>query len=227
MTESERALAALHLRARVALAIAILAFVGIARESELAGADIPARALVVGLALAAAAEIARSSRPGGWTGTPPRSSGRWPNSSRSRSGSRCSTASTRRRRPRSCGRSRSARSRSAGTYQLYLALVGGAIVVEIAILQPGSAAPDVIGALGWAALYVSSAALAGALGQSYRRAQRQTESAYASVATVTAATSYAELERILVPYAERALDLPHDAAAVLLFDDRGIGVFNA
>ena len=226
MTESERALAALHLRARVALAIAILAFVGIAREAELISGDVPARALAVGLALAGAAGIEqlatrRMDRHAASTVgtlaeffafalglalfdrfhplTP--AAFLWPIA--------FGTVALRR------------------TYQLYLALVGGAIVVEIAILRPGSAAPDVIGALGWAALYLSSAALAGALGQSYRRAQRQTESAYASVATVTAATSYPELGRILVAYAERALDLPQDAAAVLLFDDRGIGVFNA
>src|SRR5438445_8848743 len=57
MTEAERALAALHLRARVALAIAILVFVGIAEEAGFAGPEIPARALAVGVGLAFAAGL--------------------------------------------------------------------------------------------------------------------------------------------------------------------------
>src|SRR5207245_3767943 len=52
MTEAERAFAALHLRARVALAIAILVFVGVAEEAGFAGPEIPARALAVGVGLA-------------------------------------------------------------------------------------------------------------------------------------------------------------------------------
>src|SRR5438132_5056390 len=105
--------------------------------------------------------------------------------------------------------------------------MGAAIVVEIEVRRPGSGLADVAAGLAWGALYVGAASLAGTLGASYRRFQRRTESAYASIATITAATSYSELARILFAYAERALDLPQDTAAALLFDDRGIGTLNA
>src|SRR5438132_13830410 len=105
--------------------------------------------------------------------------------------------------------------------------MGAAIVVEIEVRRPGSGLADVAAGLAWGALYVGAASLAGTLGASYRRFQRRTESAYASIATITAATSYSELARILFAYAERALDLPPDSAAALLFDDRGIGTLNA
>ena len=57
MTEAERAFAALHLRARVALAIAVLIFAGVARELDSVAPEIPLRALIVGVALALAAAI--------------------------------------------------------------------------------------------------------------------------------------------------------------------------
>src|SRR5438132_2215893 len=57
MTEAERGFAALHLRARVVLAIALLVFVGVAQETDLAGPEIPSRALVIGVALALAASL--------------------------------------------------------------------------------------------------------------------------------------------------------------------------
>src|SRR2546423_3700149 len=57
MTQAERAFAALHLRARVALAIVVLIFVGIAGQTELASSEIPSRALVIGVALALAASL--------------------------------------------------------------------------------------------------------------------------------------------------------------------------
>ena len=57
MTEAERAFAALHLRARVALAILVLVFVGIAQQTDIAGPEIPSRALVIGVALAVAAAL--------------------------------------------------------------------------------------------------------------------------------------------------------------------------
>ena len=226
MTEAERGFAALHLRARVVLAIALLVFVGVAQETDLAGPEIPTRALVIGVALALAASLGE-------------------------------LASRRARRqvavtagtvaeffafalavalfarysplapavllfPIAMGAVSLRRA-----YLLYLAAMGTAIVVEIDVLRPGVTVADVAGGLAWGALYVGVAALAGAFGASYRRFQRRTESAYASIATVTAATSYAELARILFAYAERALDLPPDSAAVLLFDDRGIGTLNA
>ena len=53
MTEAERAFASLHLRVRVVLAIAILAFVGIVDLTGSAGPDIPARTLAAGVALLA------------------------------------------------------------------------------------------------------------------------------------------------------------------------------
>jgi len=226
MTEAERALAALHLRARVALAIAILVFVGVAEEAGFAGVEIPARALAIGVGLALAAgleEVAsrRARRQVAATiGTVAeffafalavalfdRYNGAapavllWPIA--------FGAVSLRR------------------VYLLYLAALGAAIVVEIAILRPGVAFADIATAVAWGALYVGAASLAGTLGASYRRFQRRTESAYASIATITAASSYSELARILFAYAERALDLPQDAPAALLFDDRGIGTLSA
>ena len=226
MTEAERAFAALHLRARVALAIAVLVFVGIAYQTDLAGPEIPSRAFAVGVALALAAAIeelaSRRARRtvGAVAGTIAeffafalavalfsRSNALapavllWP----------IAFGAVSLLRP----------------YLLYLAATGTAIVVEIRVLEPGSSLQDTAGGLAWGALYVCAALLAGSLGAQFRGFQRRTESAYASVATVTAATSYSELARILFAYVERALDLPSDAPAVLLFDDRGIGTLNA
>lgn len=226
MTEAERAFASLHLRARVALAIGILIFVGIAEESGVAGPEIPARALAVGVALAGAAALEElASRRGrrqvaATVGTVAEffafalgvalltryqpiapAALLWPIA--------FGAVGLRR------------------TYLLYLAAMGTAIVVEIAVLRPGAGTIEVARGLGWGALYFAGAALAGSLGAQFRRFQRRTESAYASVATVTAARTHTELARILFGYVERALDLPYDSAAALLFDDRGIGVLNA
>src|SRR5204863_7035558 len=95
------------------------------------------------------------------------------------------------------------------------------------VLRPGVSYEDVVSGLAWGGLYFGVAALAGALGTPYRRFQRRTESAYASIATITAATSYAELARILFAYAERALNLPQGTPAALLFDEGGIGTLSA
>jgi HD-GYP domain-containing protein (c-di-GMP phosphodiesterase class II) len=226
MTEAERALAALHLRARVALAIAVLVGVGVAYQTEAGGSDIPSRAFAVGVALAIAAGIEE-------------------------------LASRRARRQVAATAGTIAEFFAFAlavalfvrlspfapalllwpivlgavtlrpAYLMYLAAMGLAIVVEIGVLRPGSSLEDVIGGLAWGGLYFGAASLAGSLGAQYRRFQRRTESAYAAIATITAATSYSELARILFAYAERALDLPPDTPAALLFDDRGIGTLNA
>jgi HD-GYP domain-containing protein (c-di-GMP phosphodiesterase class II) len=226
VTEAERAFAAVHLRARVAIAFAVLVFVGIAYQTDLAGPEIPSRAFAIGVALAVAAGIeelaARRARReiaatagtvaeffafalavalfARYTALAPAVL-LWPI---------VFGAVTLRQ-----------------AYLLYLAAMGTAIVVEIGVLRPGASPEDVIGGLAWGGLYFGAAAFAGSLGARYRRFQRRTESAYASIATITAATSYSELARMLFAYAERALDLPRDVPAALLFDDRGIGTLSA
>ena len=226
MTEAERAFAALHLRARVVLAIGFLIFAGLARELDAVGPELPVRALAVGVGVALAAAIEELA-------------------GRRARRNVAATAGTVAEFfafalavalfvryqpfvpvllvvPIALGAVALRR-----TYLLYLAFMGTAIVVEVAVLRPGAATvEDVIGALAWGTLYVATALLAGAFGESFRRFQRRTESAYASIATVTAASSYSELARILFAYAERALDLP-GSAAVLLLDDRGIGTLHA
>jgi HD-GYP domain-containing protein (c-di-GMP phosphodiesterase class II) len=226
VTEAERGLAALHLRARVALAIGLLVFVGIADQTDLAGPEIPTRALVLGVALAIAAAIEELA------------------SRRARRNVAATTGAVAEFFAFALGVALFSRYHPLAPalllwpialgavalsqpYLLYLAAMGTAIVVEIGVLRPGSSLEDVVGGLAWGALYFSAAALAGSLGGQYRRYQRRTESAYASIATITAATSYSELARLLFAYAERALDLPQDAPAVLLIDDRGIGTFSA
>lgn len=226
MTEAERAFASLHLRVRVVLAIAILVFVGIVEETGAAGPDIPARALAVGVALAVAAAIEELA------------------SRRARRHIAATAGAVAEFFAFALGVALLARYQPLApaallwpitfgavtlrqTHLLYLAAMGTAIVVEIAVLRPGAGAADVAGGVAWGALYFAGAALAGAIGSQFRRFQRRTESAYASVATITAASSHSELARILFAYAERALDLPADPAAALLFDDRGIGSFNA
>lgn len=226
MTEAERAFAALHLRLRVVLAIAILAFVGIVDQTGSAGVEIPARALAVGVALAVAAAIEELA------------------SRRARRQIAAIAGTVAEFFAFSLGAALLTRYQPFApaallwpiafgavtlrqTHLLYLAAMGTAIVVEIAILRPGAGVLDVAAGLAWGALYFAGAALAGAIGAQFRRFQRRTESAYASVATITAATSHTELARILFAYGERALDLPADSAAVLVFDDRGIGVLNA
>src|SRR5258708_36047916 len=57
MAEAERAFASLHLRGRVAVALALLVFVGVAQETGFAGPELPARALVIGVALAFTASL--------------------------------------------------------------------------------------------------------------------------------------------------------------------------
>ncbi|MDP9245948.1 MAG: HD domain-containing protein [Chloroflexota bacterium] len=226
MTEAERAIAALHLRARVALAIAVLVFVGIAYQADLAGPDVPSRAFAVGVALALAAAIEELA-------------------SRRARRQLAATAGTVAEFfafalavalftkysafapavllvPILLGAFTVRRA-----YLLYLAAMGMAIIVEVGVLRPGAGLEEVIGGLAWGVLYLAAAALAGGLGAQYRGFQRRTESAYASIATITAATSHSELARILFAYSERALDLPEDTPAVLLFDDRGIGTFTA
>lgn len=226
VSDAERAFASLHLRARVMLAIVILAVVGIADQTGSAGVEIPARALAVGVALAVAAAIEEVA------------------SRRARRQVAATAGTVAEFFAFALGVALLDRYQPLAplallwpiafgavtlrqTYLLYLAAMGTAIVLEIAVLRPGADVIDVVSGLAWGALYVAGAALAGAIGSQFRRLQRRTESAYASVATLTAATSYTELARILFAYAERALDLPADSAAVLLFDDRGIGVLNA
>jgi HD-GYP domain-containing protein (c-di-GMP phosphodiesterase class II) len=226
VTEAERAFASLHVRVRVALAIAILVFVGIAGQTGSAGPEIPSRALVVGVALAIAAGIEELA------------------SRRARRHIAATAGAVGEFFAFALGVALLARYQPFApaallwpiafgavtlrrTYLLYLAAMGTAIVLEIALLRADAGITDVASGLAWGALYFAGAALAGEIGAQFRRFQRQTESAYASVATITAATSHAELARILFAYAERALDLPDDSAAVLLFDDRGIGAFNA
>src|SRR5437764_5487834 len=226
VTEAERGVAALHLGARIALAIAILVFVGVAYQTDAAAPDLASRAFAVGVALAVAAGIQalasrRARRDVAATiGTVAEFFALalavalftrynpfvpavllWPIGF---------GAVTLRR-----------------AYLLYLAAMGMAIVVEINVLRPAATLQDIVGALAWGVLYFAAASLSGAMGAQYRVFQRRTESAYASIATITAATSYPELARMLFAYAERALDLPQNATAALLFDDRGIGTFNA
>ena len=226
MTQAERAFAALHLRARVALAIAVLAFVGIADQTELVSSEVPSRALVVGVALALAASLEELA------------------SRRARRQVAATVGTIAEFFAFALAVALFSRFNPLAplvllwpiafgavglrqAYLLYLAAMGTAIVVEIGVLRPGATIQDVAGGLAWGALYGAAAALAGAFGAQYRRFQRRTESAYASIATITAAASYSELARMLFAYAERALDLPQGTPAALLFDDRGIGVLNA
>lgn len=226
MTEAERAFAALHLRARVALAIIVLVFVGIGDQTGLAPSEIPSRALVIGVALALAASLEELT------------------SRRARRQVAATVGTIAEFFAFALAVALFARFTPLApavllwpiafgavvlrqTYLLYLAAMGTAIVVEIAVLRPDAGIEDVAGALAWGALYGAAAALAGSFGAQYRRFQRRTESAYASIATITAAASYSELARMLFAYAERALDLPQGTPAALLFDDRGIGVLNA
>lgn len=226
MTDAERAFAALHLRARVALAIAALVFVGIVYQTGGVDPDIASRAFAVGVALAIAAGIEELA-------------------SRRAQRQAAATAGTVAE-FFAFGLAVALFSRYNAlapavllwpiafgavtlrqAYLLYLAAMGTAIVVEIGVLGRAADVANAISGLGWGGLYFSGALLAGSFGAQYRRFQRRTEAAYASVATITAATSYSELARILFAYAERALDLPQDAPAVLLFDDRGIGTLSA
>jgi len=226
MTQGERDFAALHLRARVALAIAVLVFVGIAYQTELASSEIPSRALVIGVALALAASLEELA------------------SRRSRRQVATTAGTVAEFFAFALAVALFSRFNALApavllwpiafgavalrqTYLLYLAAMGTAIVVEIGVLRPGAGIQDVASGLAWGALYAGVAALAGSFGAQYRRFQRRTESAYASIATITAAASYSELARMLFAYAERALDLPQGTPATLLFDDRGIGTLNA
>jgi HD-GYP domain-containing protein (c-di-GMP phosphodiesterase class II) len=226
VTEAERALAALHLRARVVLAIGALVFVGVAYQTEAAGPDVPSRAFAVGVALAIAAGIEELA------------------SRRARRQIAATAGTIAEFFAFALAVALFTRHTALApalllwpivfgavtlrqSYLMYLAAMGTAIVVEIGVLRPGSSLADVVGGVAWGGLYFGAASLAGSLGAQYRRFQRRTESAYASIATITAATSYSELARILFAYAERALDLPQDAPAALLFDDRGIGILNA
>ena len=226
MTQAERALASLHLRARVALAIAALLFVGIAFQTDVAGPEIPSRAFAVGVALAIAAAIeelvARRAR---------RQVAATAGTVAEFFALALGVALFNRYNPLVPAVLLWPIILGAVTlrmsYLLYLAAMGTAIVVEIGVLRPGVSYEDIVNGLAWGGLYFSAAAFAGALGTQYRNFQRRTESAYASIATITAATSYSELARILFAYAERALDLPQDTPAALLFDEGGIGSLNA
>ena len=227
MTEAERAFAALHLRARVALAIGFLIFAGVAPQLEVVGPELPLRALAVGVALAFAAAIeelaGRRAR---------RNVAATAGTLAEFFAFALAVALFTRYQPLmpallvvpiALGAVALRR-----TYLLYVAFMGTAIVVEVAVLRPGAlVVDDIIGGLTWGVLYAATALLAGAFGASFRRFQRRTESAYASIATITAASSYSELARILFAYAERALDLPQGAPAALLLDDRGIGTLHA
>jgi HD-GYP domain-containing protein (c-di-GMP phosphodiesterase class II) len=226
VTQAERALASLHLRARVVLAIAALLFVGIAFQTDVAGPEIPSRAFAVGVALAIAAAleelIARRAR---------RQVAATAGTVAEFFALALAVALFSRYNPLVPAVLLWPIVFGAVTlrmsYLLYLAAMGTAIVVEIGVLRPGVSFEDIVNGLAWGGLYFSVAAFAGALGSQYRNFQRRTESAYASIATITAATSYSELARILFAYAERALDLPQDTPAALLFDEGGIGTLNA
>ena len=226
MTQAERALASLHLRARVALAIAALLFVGIAFQTDVAGPEVPSRAFAVGVALAIAAAleelVARRAR---------RQVAATAGTVAEFFALALGVALFNRYNPLVPAVLLWPIVFGAVTlrmsYLLYLAAMGTAIVVEIGVLRPGVSYEDIVNGLAWGGLYFSVAAFAGALGTQYRNFQRRTESAYASIATITAATSYSELARILFAYAERALDLPQDTPAALLFDEGGIGTLNA
>ena len=225
MTESERSLAAIIVRTRVALALGILGFVGVAQQTALFPGDLLVRALVVGIALATASGLEelvarRRSRQLGatagivaeffafaiavalYTRYTPLAPVLlvWP----------ILTAAVLLRQ----------------LYVMYLTVLASAMVFEVELLGSG-ASVDLLLAGGWAALYVSLGALGGAIGASFRRAQRSTESSYASIATLSAAASYGELAQILFAYLERALDLPLDAPLALLFDERGVGSYSA
>ncbi|MGH2499738.1 MAG: hypothetical protein ACRDF0_06585, partial [Candidatus Limnocylindria bacterium] len=217
VTESDRHLQAIVVRARVALALATLGFVGVAQQAGLLPAEIAVRALAVGLALAFAAGVdellaRRNHLVGASAGTlceffafaigvalfhPYASLAPalllWP-----------IVGAAAFLRP---------------LFVVYLGALAAAMVLEIELLtEPGL--PDVIGALGWGALYVSVALVAGAFFAAFRRAQRHTETAYASIATLSAASSHGELARILFAYLESTLDLPGDAPAALLVTER-------
>jgi HD-GYP domain-containing protein (c-di-GMP phosphodiesterase class II) len=226
VTEAERAFAAVHLRARVAIAFAVLVFVGVAYQTDLAGPEIPSRAFAIGVALAIAAGVEELA------------------ARRARREIAATAGTVAEFFAFALAVALFARYNALApalllwpivfgavtlrqTYLLYFAAMGTAIVVEIGVLRPGASPEDVIGGLAWGALYFGAASFAGSLGAQYRRFQRRTESAYASIATITAATSYSELARMLFAYAERALDLPRDVPAALLFDDRGIGALSA
>jgi len=216
LTGSDRRLEALVLRIRIVLAVLILGFVGIAQETGLASGDLLVRGLAVGLGLAAASGIQqlagrRAQQVGVIVGIVAEFFAFaiavalferyvplapailiWPI--------------------------------VAGAffvrqlYVLYLAALATAMVLEIGILRNGTQVVDLIAALGWGALYVSLGAIASAVAATLRRAQRHAASAYTSVATVSTATTYAELAEIVFAYAERVLDLPVDAPAAFLFD---------
>ncbi|HUG55580.1 MAG TPA: HD domain-containing phosphohydrolase [Candidatus Limnocylindrales bacterium] len=109
---------------------------------------------------------------------------------------------------------------------LYIAALATASVLEIRLLT-GPGTLDLVTAGAWGALYFAVAALAGAATSALRRSQRRAEQVYASIASLSAAASYPELAQMLFAYAERLLDLPSDAPAALLFDERGIGVHGA
>ncbi|MEA2660932.1 MAG: hypothetical protein QOH08_504 [Chloroflexota bacterium] len=226
MTDGERAFAALHLRLRVALAIAALVFVGVVYQTGGADPDIASRAFAVGVALAIAVGIEEIV------------------SRRAQRHAAATVGTVAEFFAFALGVALFSRYNALApavllwpiafgavslrqTYLVYLAAFGTAIVIEIGVLGRAADLANVITGLGWGALYFSGALLAGSFGAQYRRFQRRTEAAYASIATITAATSYSELARILFAYAERALDLPQDAPAVLLFDDRGIGTLSA
>jgi HD-GYP domain-containing protein (c-di-GMP phosphodiesterase class II) len=226
VTQAERGLAALHLGARVALAIAALVFVGIAYQTDAVDPDIASRAFAVGVALAIAAAIEVLV------------------SRRARRQAAATAGTVAEFFAFALAVALFSRYNALApavlfwpiafgavtlrlAYLLYLAAMGTAIVVENGVLGRSADVTNVVGGAAWGGLYFSSALLAGSFGAQYRRFQRQTEAAYASIATITAATSYSELARNLFAYAERALDLPQDAPAALLLDDRGIGTLSA
>lgn len=224
MTESERSLAAIFERTRLALALGIIGFVGIAQLTSLVPGEIVVRALTVGIALAGAAAIQevldrRGTRQLGITvgvvteflvfALAVALFHRqvplvpfvlvWP----------ILTGAV----------------LLPQRYVLYLAALASVIVLEVTLGTGG--APDPLVPIGWAVLYLGSGALGGVVGTAFRRAQRSTEASYSSIATLSAASSYGELSRILFSYLERTLDLPRDAPLALLFDERASGTYAA
>ena len=216
MTGADRRLEALVVRIRIALAIGILGFVGIAQQTSLAGGDLLVRGLVVGLGLAAAAGIQQL------VGRSDRRVGVVVGIVAEFFAFAIAVALFERYVPLAPAiliwPIVAAAFFVRQLHVIYLAALATAMAFEILILRNGAQILDLITALGWGALYGSLGAVASTVATTLRRAQRQAASAYASIATVSTATTYAELAEIVFAYAERVLDLPADAPAAFLFD---------
>ena len=216
MTASERRLEGVVLRIRIALALLILGSVGIAQQTAAASDDVLVRGLAIGLGLAAASGIQqlagrRDAQVGVIVGIVAEFFA-----------FAIAVALFEQRVPLAPALLLwpivAAAFFVRQLYVFYLAALATAMVLEIGILRNGTEIVDLITAIGWGALYVSLGAIAAAVAATLRRAQRQAASAYVSVATVSMATTYAELAEIVFAYTERVLDLPTDAPAAFLLD---------